>query len=81
MNKLEQRQRLINEIIQNCYSKIKITNKSDSAIMGYCVELAYRVAIFEDGTIFPGFVIKHRNNEQWRAEELVREVIKEIKGV
>lgn len=80
MNKLEQRQKIINEIIQNCYSKIKITNKSDSAIMGYCVQLAYTIAINNDGSIWAGF-IQHRNNEQWRAEELVREVIKEIKGV
>lgn len=77
---LEQRKKLINMIIDYCYSHIKITNKNDACIMGYCVELAYRVAIFEDGTIWTGF-IKHRNNEQWQAHKLVSEAIKEIKKI
>ena len=79
-SKLEQRKKLINEVIQNCYSKIKITNKSESAIMGYCVQLAYTMAINNDGSIWAGF-IQRRNNEQCRAEEIVKESIKEIKGV
>ena len=79
MNKLKQRQKLINEIIQNCYSKMKITNKNDACIMGYCVYLANTIAINKDSSIWAGF-IQHKNNEQWRAEELVRAVIKEIRG-
>lgn len=75
----KQRQKIINEIIQKCYSKLYLGTKSDFAIMGYCVKLANTIAINKDGSIWAGF-IQHRNNEQWRAEELVREVIKEIKG-
>ena len=77
---LEQRQKIIDEIIKKCYSRIVLKNKSDAAILGYCIELAYTIAIYEDGSIYAGF-IQHQNNEQWRAEELVREVIKEMKGV
>jgi hypothetical protein len=77
---LEQRRKIINEIIQKCYSRLYFRTKSDFAIMGYCVCLANTIAINEDGSIWAGF-IQHKNNEQWRAEELVREVIKEIKEV
>ena len=76
---LEQRKKLINMIIDYCYCKMKITNKNDACIIGYCVYLANTIAINKDGSIWAGF-IQHKNNEQWRAEELVREVIKEMKG-
>lgn len=67
------------KIIENCYNLLKITNRNDAAILGYCVKLSMSITQNNDGSLsYCGF-FEHKNSEQWEAERTIDEAIKELK--
>lgn len=74
MNELKQK------IIDKCYNNIKITNRNDAAILGYCVRLAMSATKNDDGSISYCRFFEHRNSDQWMAEHEIDRVIKEIEN-
>ena len=68
------------KIIEKCYKNIKMTNRNDAAILGYCVRLAMSATKNDDGSISYCRFFEHRNGEQWMAEYEVDGAIKEIEN-
>ena len=67
------------KIIEKCYSEIGLLkNKKEATILGYCVELANRTQILDNGELLCCGYLRN-NSEQWEAERIINKVIKEIK--
>lgn len=69
---------LTQKIIEKCFDDIKITNKEDASIFGYCVKLAMGAIQNEDGSISYSGFFEHKNNAQWEAERYIDRAINEV---
>ena len=69
---------LAQKIIEKCFDDIKITNKEDASILGYCVKLAMGATQNKDGSISYAGFFEHKNNAQWEAERYIDRAIKEV---